>query len=79
LSKDATNRTMYYAGRCAGDALVMATGAMEIAEGLNSFFPGIGGTVVADASGVACVASGATIAITLDGVVTIVDGAVYYI
>ena len=39
LSKDATNRTMYYAGRCAGDALVMATGAMEIAEGLNSFFP----------------------------------------
>ncbi|MCU6760684.1 MULTISPECIES: hypothetical protein [Waltera] len=57
----------------------MATGAMEIAEGLNSFFPGIGGTVVADASGVACVASGATIAITLDGVVTIVDGAVYYI
>ena len=47
--------------------------------GLNSFFPGIGGTVVADASGVACVASGATIAITLDGVVTIVDGAVYYI
>ena len=78
MSKDATNRTMYYAGRCAGDALVMATGAMEIA-GLNSFFPGIGGTVVADASGVACVASGATIAITLDGVVTIVDGAVYYI
>ena len=75
LSKDATNRTMYYAGRCAGDALVMATGAMEIAEGLNSFFSGIGGTVVADASGVACVASGATIAITLDGVVTIVDGA----
>lgn len=74
LSKDATNRTMYYAGRCAGDALVMATGAMEIAEGLNSFFSGIGGTVVADASGVACVASGVTLTITAEGVVTIVDG-----
>lgn len=47
--------------------------------GVKFLFPGIGGTVVADASGVACVASGATIAITLDGVVTIVDGAVYYI
>lgn len=75
LSKDATNRTMYYAGRCAGDALVMVTGAMEIVEGLNSFIAGIGGTVAADASGVACGASVATIAITLDGVVTIVDGA----
>ena len=74
LSKDATNKTAYYAGRCTGDVVITAVGGVEFVYGLITTISGGSGSAAALATGIGIAAEPVTIAVTAEGVVTVVDG-----
>ena len=74
LSKDATNKTAYYAGRCTGDVVITAVGGVEFVYGLITTISGGSGSAEALATGIGIAAEPVTIAVTAEGVVTVVDG-----
>lgn len=74
LSKDATNKTAYYAGRCTGDVVITVVGGVEFVYGLITTISGGSGSAAALATGIGIVAEPVTIAVTAEGVVTVVDG-----
>ena len=74
LSKDATNKTAYYAGRCTGDVVITAVGGVEFLYGLITTISGGSGSAAALATGIGIAAEPVTIAVTAEGVVTVVDG-----
>ncbi|RHP86522.1 hypothetical protein DXA19_17260, partial [Firmicutes bacterium AM59-13] len=74
LSKDATNKTAYYAGRCTGDVVITVVGGVEFVYGLITTISGGGESAAALATGIGIAAEPVTIAVTAEGVVTFVDG-----
>ena len=74
LSKDATNKTAYYAGRCTGDVVITVVGGVEFVYGLITTISGGSGSAAALATGIGIAAEPVTIAVTAEGVVTVVDG-----
>ena len=74
LSKDATNKTAYYAGRCTGDGVITVVGGVEFVYGLITTISGGSGSAAALATGIGIAAEPVTIAVTAEGVVTVVDG-----
>ena len=74
LSKDATNKTAYYAGRCTGDVVITVVGGVEFVYGLITTISGGGESAAALATGIGIAAEPVTIAVTAEGVVTVVDG-----
>jgi len=74
LSKDATNKTAYYAGRCTGDVVITVVGGVEFVYGLITTISGGSGSAAALATGIGIAAEQVTIAVTAEGVVTVVDG-----
>ena len=52
LSKDATNKTAYYAGRCTGDVVITAVGGVEFVYGLITTISGGSGSAAALATGI---------------------------
>ena len=73
LSKDATNKTAYYAGRCTGDVVITVVGGVEFVYGLITTISGGSGSAAALATGIGIAAEPVTIAVTAEGVVTVVD------
>ena len=73
LSKDATNKTACYAGRCTGDVVITVVGGVEFVYGLITTISGWGESA-ALATGIGIAAEPVTIALTAEGVVTVVDG-----
>ncbi len=74
LSKDATNKTAYYEGRCTGDVVITVVGGVEFVYGLITTISGGSGSAAALATGIGIAAEPVTIAVTAEGVVTVVDG-----
>ena len=74
LSKDATNKTAYYAGRCTGHVVITVVGGVEFVYGLITTISGGSGSAAALATGIGIAAEPVTIALTAEGVVTVVDG-----